>query len=1226
MSNFVTDNTTLPFPKSNVRPVGGDPTKWVQASDWNALCQAAVDIRDVLKDPSFNVLATRQVLAGSGLEGGGNLSADVVIGMPDVATAGSFTTANITIDAKGRVVAAASGTSGVPTSRAINTTGGVQGGGDLSADRTLSLTDTGVTAASYTAADITVDAKGRITLAASNNLSVFALVTDLAGYVPTSRAVTTSGGLQGGGALSVDRDLSLTDTGVAAASYTYASITVDAKGRISVASSGAAPVLPSRQVLSSGGIQGGGDLSADRTLSLTDTGVSADTYVYATVTVDAKGRISSAASGAAPVLPSRAINTTGGLQGGGDLSADRTLSLTDTGVSAASYTYATITVDAKGRISAASSGATPALASRNINTTDGIQGGGDLSADRTFSLTDTGVSAASYTYASVTVDAKGRITTASNGATPALASLTITAGNGLSGTHDLSSSFTLTIDTAITVDKTTVQELTNKTLTSPTIQGTVSKGTGLTLPDLAFSASVSAAELLTATNTNAAGLSAVVFKDNSGTSRVSFGYGNASFSDADLRNAFVYLQSSDFTITDAATHFVYVDRANARVGINTNAPATPLDVRGTLAAGHAVRAQNNSATGYSSVEFYNSSGVSKASVGYGNASAATFADLVFFGLATGYYLNLGTSVTAEAAVRVVNTSISGYSSISYYDSSSVVRTSFGYGNASASVAARAGRAHLWVNTNFTITDDTTHFLFVDKTNNRVGINAGTAPTHMLDVRKSITADHVVRVENDSVSGFSSVVFYDSSGVAKGSIGYSNASAFLSGSLGNSSLFISPVTSVAVQLVSSFAASHQMNFVNVSASGYSGFAFYSNTGVFAGSIAYGNASAAAFAGQLFIQPANGVVLNFASTSTGASVARVTNLSASGYSQLDFASNGSVVQTAIGYANASAGGARQSRGYVYVGVNFTFTNDTDHFLFIDQANARVGVGSAGTAPGATFEVKPKVVTTGNPIGFLVTAAAHTGTTAGADVSDVSFALSRTLQHATGAVTLNRSVITTAPTLSFVGASTVTDAVLWSFDDWVKTGTNATVTNTHVARMAPNFNPTAGATKFFCLSVVPTINQTSSASGDYTALYVDVTETAALGTNKLLVDIRVGGSTKFKIDSAGLTTIGNSNVMKVGNTGDVGFYGHAAAGQDTGGEDLTNSVTSGGTTGTIADLTTTVSAASAGADTVDITTVPLKADVEARLATIRNDLYQLARALKQDHDWLRSVGALT
>lgn len=51
----------------------------------------------------------------------------------------------------------------------INTAGGLQGGGDLSGDRTLSLTDTGVVAGSYTSTDLTVDDKGRITAAANGS-------------------------------------------------------------------------------------------------------------------------------------------------------------------------------------------------------------------------------------------------------------------------------------------------------------------------------------------------------------------------------------------------------------------------------------------------------------------------------------------------------------------------------------------------------------------------------------------------------------------------------------------------------------------------------------------------------------------------------------------------------------------------------------------------------------------------------------------------------------------------------------------------------------------------------------------------------------------------------------------------------------------------------------------------------------------------------------------------
>jgi hypothetical protein len=100
----------------------------------------------------------------------------------------------------------------VPASRVIGTGGGLQGGGDLSQDRTLSIatdgvtTDkiapTGVTPGTYGSSTaipiVTVNDKGQVTSVTTTAISIV-------GFVPDTRQVIAGTGLSGGGNLQADR-------------------------------------------------------------------------------------------------------------------------------------------------------------------------------------------------------------------------------------------------------------------------------------------------------------------------------------------------------------------------------------------------------------------------------------------------------------------------------------------------------------------------------------------------------------------------------------------------------------------------------------------------------------------------------------------------------------------------------------------------------------------------------------------------------------------------------------------------------------------------------------------------------------------------------------------------------------------------------------------------------------------------------------------------------------
>lgn len=163
-----------------------------------------------------------------------------------------------------------------------------------------------------------------------------------------------------------------------------------------------------RTISTTAPLAGGGDLSANRTLTVGTASETATGVVELATTAEATAQTDTAravtpAGLADRVKTSRSISTTAPLSGGGDLSADRTLTIsaataTATGVvelatqaEAEAQTDNTRAVTPLGLANYALS-SEALVSTRTINTTAPLTGGGDLSADRTFA-----VSAASTT-------------------------------------------------------------------------------------------------------------------------------------------------------------------------------------------------------------------------------------------------------------------------------------------------------------------------------------------------------------------------------------------------------------------------------------------------------------------------------------------------------------------------------------------------------------------------------------------------------------------------------------------------------------------------------------------------------------------------------------------------------------------------------------------------------------------------------------------------------------
>ena len=410
-------------------------------------------------------------------------------------TAASYGTpskvATFTVDAKGRLTAADSTTIAITAGQiACSNTHFIVGNSsnlgvavDMSGDATLAntgavtLANTTVTAASYGSATsvptFTVDSKGRLTAASNTTIAIAAnqvACTSAYFIVGNGSNVGTAVAMSGDATLANTGAITLANTAVTAASYgsasSVATFTVDSKGRLTAAASTPIAITASQVACTSAYfIVGNGSnvgtavaMSGDATLAntgeitLANTTVTAASYgsasSVATFTVDAKGRLTTAASTAIAITAGQIactsayfivgngsnVGTAVAMSGDATLANTGEITLANTTVTAASYgsasSVATFTVDSKGRLTTAANTSIAITAGQvactsayfivgngsNVGAAVAMSGDATLANTGAITLANTTVTAASYgsasSVATFTVDSKGRLTTA----------------------------------------------------------------------------------------------------------------------------------------------------------------------------------------------------------------------------------------------------------------------------------------------------------------------------------------------------------------------------------------------------------------------------------------------------------------------------------------------------------------------------------------------------------------------------------------------------------------------------------------------------------------------------------------------------------------------------------------------------------------------------------------------------------------------------------------------
>lgn len=234
----------------------------------------------------------------------------------------------------------------------------------------------------------------------------------------------------------------------------------------------------------------------------------------------------------------------------------------------------------------------------------------------------------------------------------------------------------------------------------------------------------------------------------------------------------------------------------------------------------------------------------------------------------------------------------------------------------------------------------------------------------------------------------------------------------------------------------------------------------------------------------------------------------------------------------------------------GHDITLNTETNGLLVAQVAGTR----AASMSSVGIFTFAPPAQSSGTTSTFLVTGGAHTAQTASANVKDVIFDFSATLQHATGAVAAQTTFDILSRTYGSVGSSTYSSVGTLAVPA-PNAGTNSIFSDVWAVKLGGNVNIGASQASqmYEALSIPPhTVTITGSTQNTRTDSAfsgarmgsISITDASAVTIDRaatLSLDSPVGAGSVTLTDPLALYANGNiltTGTFKSSNTGSIGW----------------------------------------------------------------------------------------